>query len=83
MALIVMRGLQIAVVQRGRPFHTLLAVGLSTLLAAQSLLIMGGVLKLVPLTGVPLPFMSYGGSSLVTNFIIVGLLMRLSASETA
>jgi cell division protein FtsW (lipid II flippase) len=82
-AVLVTRGLLIAAVQRGRPFQTLLAVGLSTLLATQSLLIMGGVLKLVPLTGVTLPFMSYGGSSLVTNFVIVGLLLRLSASETA
>jgi cell division protein FtsW len=79
---LVVRGLRIATVQRGRPFQTLLAIGLSTLIAAQSLLIMGGVLKLVPLTGVTLPFLSYGGSSLVTNFVIVGLLLRLSAAET-
>lgn len=82
-AILVMRGLQTATIQRGRPFQTLLAVGLSTLLATQSLLIMGGVLKLAPLTGVTLPFLSYGGSSLVTNFVIVGLLLRLSASEAA
>ena len=81
-AVLVVRGLRVATVQRGRPFQTLLAVGLSTLLAAQSLLIMGGVLKLAPLTGVTLPFLSYGGSSLVTNFVIVGLLLRLSAAET-
>ncbi len=80
-AVVVMRGMRIGISQRGRPFHTLLAVGLSTVIGVQSLLIMGGVLKLVPLTGVTLPFLSYGGSSLLTNFIIVGLLLRLSAPE--
>lgn len=82
LGLLVTRGLTIATCQRGRPYHALVAVGVSTLVAAQSLLIMGGVLKLVPLTGVTLPFMSYGGSSLVTNFIIIGLLLRLSAAES-
>jgi len=80
-ATLVMRGLRIAVAQRGRPFHTLLAVGLSTLIAIQTLLIMMGVLKLIPLTGVTLPFLSYGGSSLLTMFVIAGLLLRLSAGE--
>jgi cell division protein FtsW len=80
-ATLVARGLRIAIIQRGKPFHTLLAVGLSTTIGAQSLLIMGGVLKLVPLTGVTLPFLSYGGSSLLTSFIIIGLLLRLSAGE--
>lgn len=80
-AALVMRGLRIAIYQRGKPFPTLLAVGLSTLLAAQSILIMSGVLKLVPLTGVTLPFLSYGGSSLLVSFIIIGLLLRLSSGE--
>ncbi|NWG15944.1 MAG: FtsW/RodA/SpoVE family cell cycle protein [Chloroflexi bacterium] len=75
------RGLRIGIQQQGRPFQALLAVGLSTLLAAQSLLITGGVLKVLPLTGVTLPFMSYGGSSLLASFIIVGLLLRLSTPE--
>lgn len=78
-ALIVVRGLRTSAVQR--PFPALLAVGLSALLGLQSLLIMGGVLKVIPLTGVTLPFMSYGGSSLLTNFIVLGLLLRLSAEE--
>ncbi|MBE2271971.1 MAG: FtsW/RodA/SpoVE family cell cycle protein [Anaerolinea sp.] len=78
----VLRGLRIAVMESTRPFNALLAVGLSILLAVQSLMIMGGVLKLIPLTGVTLPYFSYGGSSLLINFVMVGLLLRLSAGET-
>ncbi len=80
-AAFVIRGLRIAILQRARPFHALLAIGLSVMLAAQSLLIMAGVLKLIPLTGVTLPYFSYGGSSLLVNFVMVGLLLRLSAGE--
>jgi peptidoglycan glycosyltransferase len=79
--MLLMRGLRISVAQRGRPFNTLLAVGLSALIAIQSLFIMGGVLKLAPLTGVTLPFMSYGGSSLLINFVVIGLLLRLSTAD--
>lgn len=78
---IVMRGLRISVLQQDRPFFALVAVGLSSLIGIQSLLIMGGTLRVVPLTGVTLPFVSYGGSSLVVNFIILGLLLRLSQRE--
>ncbi len=80
-AVFVVRGLRIGVMQRTRPFQALLAVGLSVMLATQSLLIMAGVLKLIPLTGVTLPYFSYGGSSLLVNFVMVGLLLRLSAGE--
>jgi cell division protein FtsW len=80
-ALLVARGLRIAIQQQRRIFNALLAVGLSMLIAMQSLLIMGGVLKLLPLTGVTLPFLSYGGSSLLMSFVVVGLLLRLSAEE--
>lgn len=80
-AVFVVRGLRIAIIQRARPFPALMAVGLSVMLAAQSLLIMGGVLKLIPLTGVTLPYFSYGGSSLLVNFVMVGLLLRLSSGE--
>jgi len=80
-ALLVMRGLRTALYHENSPFHVFIAVGLSLLIGIQSLLIMGGVLKLIPLTGVTLPFMSYGGSSLLVSFIIVGLLLRLSAGE--
>ena len=78
-AILVMRGLRISMTHSGRPFYTLLAVGLTMMLAVQSLLIMGGVLKVLPLTGVTLPFMSYGGSSLLVSFIMLGLLLRLSS----
>jgi cell division protein FtsW len=80
-ALTVTRGMRIAILHNGRPFHALLAIGLSTLLAVQSILIMGGVIRLLPLTGVTLPFLSYGGSSLLMSFVMIGLLLRLSAVE--
>lgn len=59
-------------------FQKLLAAGLGTMLGVQTLLIAAGTLKLVPLTGVTLPFVSYGGSSLLTGFIMIGLLLNLS-----
>ncbi len=80
--ILVVRGMRTAARHHSRPFLSLLALGLSMLLATQSLLIMGGVLKLLPLTGVTLPYLSYGGSSLLASFIIVGLLLRLSSVET-
>jgi cell division protein FtsW (lipid II flippase) len=78
-AIFVMRALRIALQHQNRPFYALLTIGLSMLIAVQSLLIMAGVLKLLPLTGVTLPYMSYGGSSLLASFVILGLLLRLSA----
>lgn len=74
------RGLRIAALARD-PFECLLAVGLTSTLAIQAIVIIGGNLRLMPLTGVTLPFMSYGGSSLVANFVIIGILMRISAGE--
>ena len=80
LAVLVVRGLRIAAGAR-QPFRMLLAAGLSLMLGIQSLMIMGGVLKLVPLTGVTLPFVSYGGSSLLTSFVIISLLLILSDVE--
>lgn len=77
--LLVSRGAVIAL--RADPgFPRFLAVGLTTILALQTLIILGGTLRLIPLTGITLPFISAGGSSLLTNFIIIGLLMRVSDS---
>lgn len=75
--LLVMRGFAIALRARDG-FDRLVAVGLSTVLGLQTLIIVGGVIRLIPLTGITLPFVSYGGSSLLTNFLIVGLLLTIS-----
>jgi cell division protein FtsW (lipid II flippase) len=74
------RGYQIALRIRDG-FQQLLAAGLTTAIAVQALIITAGSTNLVPLTGITLPFVSYGGSSILVNFAIVGLLLRISADN--
>lgn len=61
-------------------FQQLLAAGLTTAVVAQALIILAGVTNLIPLTGITLPFISYGGSSTLVNFAMVGIMLRISAA---
>ena len=76
--LIILRGLLVAMNAR-TSFHSLLSFGLVAILGMQALLIIGGNTKLLPLTGVTLPLVSYGGSSLVSNFFSMGVLLGISS----
>ena len=79
-ALLVATGFGIAVRSRDL-FRKLLAAGLSFVLGLQTILILAGVMRLMPVTGITLPFMSYGGSSLLANFLLIALLARVSHEE--
>lgn len=74
---LVFRGLRTAVLARD-DFSSMLAVGLTVSLGLQTLIIASGNVKLVPLTGITFPFVSYGGSSLLASFVVVGLLLAIS-----
>ncbi|MET7438850.1 FtsW/RodA/SpoVE family cell cycle protein [Streptomyces sp. NPDC004082] len=78
-ALLVERGYRAGLALRD-PFGRLLAIGLASILALQVFVIAGGVTGLIPLTGMAMPFLAQGGSSVVTNWIIVALLIRISDS---
>ncbi len=77
--LIIGSGLRIAF-RTDKPFEKLLAAGLTAIMGVQAFIIIAGVTRVLPLTGVALPFVSYGGSSLLANYILLALLMRISDS---
>ena len=79
-ALLVAAGFGIAIRSRD-VFRKFLAFGLTIVIAVQSIIILAGVLRLFPVTGITLPFMSYGGSSLLANLVLVALLVRTSHGE--
>ena len=75
--ILVYRGFKIAISQ-GDKFFRIVALGISILFGIQSFIIFGGVLKLIPLTGITIPFVSYGGSSMLSSFIALGILQVAS-----
>lgn len=75
--ILVYRGFKIALRQSNK-FFRILALGISVLFGIQSFVILGGVLKVIPLTGITLPFVSYGGSSIISSFIALGILQVAS-----
>jgi cell division protein FtsW (lipid II flippase) len=75
--MLIARGFKTAVLARDS-FSTLLAAGLSSVLALQVFVIVGGVTRVIPLTGVTLPFISYGGSSIIANLVLLALLLLVS-----
>jgi len=77
--LFIRRGFKTAMIS-GDGFGKLLATGLTAVFALQVFVIVGGVTKVIPLTGVTLPFISYGGSSIIANFVLLALLLIVSDS---
>ena len=81
-ALVVVRGVMIALASEDR-FSSLCAFGCASLVAVQTFIIIGGVIKLIPLTGITMPFVSYGGSSLIAFMTVVGILQGVAARNGA
>jgi cell division protein FtsW (lipid II flippase) len=76
--LLTVRGFTVAMrAQDG--FAQMMAAGLTAIIAFQTIIIVGGVVRIIPLTGITLPFISYGGSSLLSNFVLMGLLLHISS----
>ncbi len=73
----VYRGFKIAISQDNK-FYKILALGISILFGVQAFIILGGVIKLIPITGLTLPFVSYGGTSLISSFVALGILQICS-----
>lgn len=76
--ILVYRGFKIAIEQDNYFFKTI-ALGISSLFAVQALVMIGGVLKLIPMTGITIPFVSYGGSSMISSFMSLGILQFCSS----
>lgn len=79
---IIIRGVSIAR-QSDSAFHALLALGCAVLIGLQTFVIVGGNIKLIPLTGVTLPFISYGGTSMVSSLCVIGLMQGVAARNRA
>ena len=77
---LVYRGFKIALSCTNH-FNKAVCMGISTMLGVQTFIIIGGVIKLIPLTGITLPFISYGGSSMITTFMALGILQAISAMK--
>ncbi len=82
LAVVTARGLR-AATRSGDSFTAILAAGLSISFGLQAFLILGGVMRLFPLTGIPVPLVSYGGSSLLTTAFALGMILRISAAPGA
>ncbi|AEV69812.1 FtsW/RodA/SpoVE family cell cycle protein [Acetivibrio clariflavus] len=78
--LLTYRGLKIVMKVKSK-FNQVLGLGITTMLGLQTFIIIGGVIKLIPLTGITLPYISYGGSSLISSFIILGILQAISKED--